>query len=406
MIDSMAKQPWSDLFRSSGSKLLDTSLEHYVPTFVDGIAEVPSEIISDGVAEWSEVVVGFFVDKRLPFKLIKDSLTKLWKLKGIFKMTSDKELFYFNFSDEEDRKNVVECGPVFIAGRFDETTFKKERLEFARVCVEIPSDHQFASSIKLNMGERLISIGVEYPWKPPCCSICACFGHKTSKCVKAPARVWVAKETQQGNCDSSYERGVASNTNVGAGMELALVVVEEEVTPIVVDMAMLIPSKGKEIVVHNKFDLLQDEENLEVVHEGNASNEIGEVDTVNVVVDGDYVTCPEGGVLVANEVEMVVVETPLTQEEVTPIVHDEDGIESYIETEIQQFENDNKQFLEDSETSEDGAESDDTIEPEFFKDHIQPKMSVTKAKRAARGKSVVTSISAATELESRLTWSN
>ncbi|KAF5178696.1 hypothetical protein FRX31_031717, partial [Thalictrum thalictroides] len=53
----MAKQVWSDLFRSSSSCYLDTSLERINPTFVDGVAEVPLDIINEGIEEWGYVVV-------------------------------------------------------------------------------------------------------------------------------------------------------------------------------------------------------------------------------------------------------------------------------------------------------------------------------------------------------------
>ncbi|PIA35113.1 hypothetical protein AQUCO_03600049v1, partial [Aquilegia coerulea] len=236
----MAKQVWSDLFKSSNSSYLDTSLEPLKPVFVDGVAEVPQDIINEGIEEWGEVVVGFFVDRRLPFKVVKESLTKIWKVKGAFSITTDKELYYFNFHDEEDRKSVTEQGPVFIAGRLfvvrrwteeverlrdrvntmpmwanlynlpktlwtkkgisfvasvigfplfsDAMTFKKERLEYARVCIEVSCDQQFESTIQLKMGEEYALIKVDYPWKPPACTICQCFGHKTTKCAKAPAK--------------------------------------------------------------------------------------------------------------------------------------------------------------------------------------------------------------------------
>ncbi|KAF5192107.1 Rna exonuclease, partial [Thalictrum thalictroides] len=252
---------WSDLFKTCSSSYLDTSLECLSPLIVDGVAEVPIDIVNLGLQEWSNSVVGFFVDRRLPYKLVKDSLTKMWKLKGSFTLTTDRELYYFNFSEDEDRKKIVEGGPVFIAGRLfvirmwseevdrlgnkintipvwanlynlpksmwtkkgisfvasligvplfsDVMTFKKERLEYARVSVEIGCEHKFEPSVKLKIGENVVTVGVEYPWKPSSCSICSRFGHKTSKCSKAPKQVWAAR---QENGDTRKNSGNASSS--------------------------------------------------------------------------------------------------------------------------------------------------------------------------------------------------
>ncbi|KAF9596122.1 hypothetical protein IFM89_007175 [Coptis chinensis] len=50
---------------------------------VDGIAEIPANIVEKGVSMWSEYVVGFFVEKRLPFPMVKVALARQWKLKAV-----------------------------------------------------------------------------------------------------------------------------------------------------------------------------------------------------------------------------------------------------------------------------------------------------------------------------------
>ncbi|PIA42083.1 hypothetical protein AQUCO_02100147v1, partial [Aquilegia coerulea] len=300
----------------------------------------PQDIINEGIEEWGEVVVGFFVDRRLPFKVVKESLTKIWKVKGAFSITTDKELYYFNFHDEEDRKSVIEQGPVFIAGRlfvvrrwteeverlrdrvntmpvwanfvigfplFSEAmTFKKERLEYAR----------FESTIQLKMGEEYALIKVDYPWKPPACTICQCFGHKTTKCAKAPAKVWVERNTHR------TEKGVYNDSGVGPsgtkedglGMELAMVPIVVEVVPIAIDYNR---SKEKELVTPNRFSALQIEK---------------------------------------------------------------------------------EQFLEAQDESEDEIEVlEDNKEPEYFKDHLPLKCLVMEVKKAAREKVIVQNTASKTE---------
>ncbi|KAF9586869.1 hypothetical protein IFM89_039918 [Coptis chinensis] len=60
---------------------------------------------------------GFFLEKRLPFLIVRDLLRKRWKLKGNFEMVADEELFYFKFSNSDDRNKVLETGSVYISGR-------------------------------------------------------------------------------------------------------------------------------------------------------------------------------------------------------------------------------------------------------------------------------------------------
>ncbi|KAF9619689.1 hypothetical protein IFM89_008366 [Coptis chinensis] len=66
---------------------------------------------------WSDYVVWFFVEKRLSFPLVKDALAQLWKIKGSYSISTDRELYYFKFNLEEERKQVLDADPVFIAGR-------------------------------------------------------------------------------------------------------------------------------------------------------------------------------------------------------------------------------------------------------------------------------------------------
>ncbi|KAF5184320.1 hypothetical protein FRX31_026092, partial [Thalictrum thalictroides] len=94
----------------------------------------------------------------------------------------------------------------------------KERLELAHVCVEVPCDHQFESSIKLNNGGSVALVGVEYPWKPPSCTICKCFGHKTDKCSKAPPKVWVEKQGRRRVNNNDSEEGPLGLKN-GEGLQ-------------------------------------------------------------------------------------------------------------------------------------------------------------------------------------------
>ncbi|KAF9619282.1 hypothetical protein IFM89_006469 [Coptis chinensis] len=180
-------------------------------------------------------MVGIFIDKRLPFPLVKRILEKTWKTTASYEISTDDDLFYFKFSNDEDRKTVLEGEPIFVADRifmirqwseeleyqrslintipiwvkfsavpkqlwtrrgismiasrigkplsWDVATKNRQRLNFARVCVEVNVQCKYPKSLRFKLGgDRIATVGVEYPWTPPTCTVCKRFGHNTNKC--------------------------------------------------------------------------------------------------------------------------------------------------------------------------------------------------------------------------------
>ncbi|KAF9604251.1 hypothetical protein IFM89_004957 [Coptis chinensis] len=227
---------WNSLFQRTTSTTKTTCLKSFTLSYTDGVALVPRDIIDEGIEEWKDVLVGYFMDKRLAFPYVKRFLQKVWKLKGTMDITTDRDLFFINFSVDEDKQMALEGGPLFIAVKIfvirpwsvevevlqnktqtvpiwvklsnvpmelwplnglsflaslvvgpqcmDDATAKKERLSFAKACVTIPSSFKYPSSVPVDVGNRVVNIGLEYPWKPPACSKCNRFGHITK--VLAP----------------------------------------------------------------------------------------------------------------------------------------------------------------------------------------------------------------------------
>lgn len=65
----------------------------------------------------------------------------------------------------------------------DDATTGKERLNFVCICVEIKSDLDYHKFVQFKLkSELIITIDVEYPWKPFVCSKCNTFGHSKTKC--------------------------------------------------------------------------------------------------------------------------------------------------------------------------------------------------------------------------------
>ncbi|KAF5182809.1 zinc ion binding / nucleic acid binding protein [Thalictrum thalictroides] len=257
---SVVPNPWAALFNYQTPGFA-TSLSSFVPTFVDGHADVPQELIDQGLEVWKDYAVGFFIDRKLPYKLVKDSLTKAWKLGADFEMITDKQLYYFKFVSEEDKRKVIEMGPVFIVGRvfiisnwspeieaqrdyitsvpiwakildlpkelwtddgisyaaslignpkcMDELTAKRKRLSFARVCVEVDVSRELPKTISLKIGQKFYICKVEYPWIPLSCSKCKRFGHSDKKCHSKVSTAWKEKVV------SSNEQAAATTADDG-----------------------------------------------------------------------------------------------------------------------------------------------------------------------------------------------
>ncbi|KAF5175227.1 Rna exonuclease [Thalictrum thalictroides] len=190
--------------------------------------------------------------KRLPYPTVKAALAQQWNVKGSYDVVTDDDYFYFKFSNEEDKRNNMEKGPIFIAGRIfvvkpwqksiesqrkqiksipiwvtvygmpkqlwtkeglsfvgsllgnpicvDEATTKKTRLTFTRICVEVENVANLPSTKKVDIGEdEPVAIQFEYPWKPQQCSKCGEFGHTEKRCgelktVKIKRQPWQPKK--------------------------------------------------------------------------------------------------------------------------------------------------------------------------------------------------------------------
>ncbi|KAF9626344.1 hypothetical protein IFM89_032193 [Coptis chinensis] len=68
---------------------------------------------------------------------------------------------------------------------WDMASQKRTRLDYVRACVEVPVDSQYPSTLTFDLGyEKIVTVGIEYTWKPNYWSYCKVFGHTTSKCPK------------------------------------------------------------------------------------------------------------------------------------------------------------------------------------------------------------------------------
>ncbi|KAK3229875.1 hypothetical protein Dsin_001756 [Dipteronia sinensis] len=204
----------------------------------------PLEVAEDGSKAWKNCLVGYFIEKNLPFSLVNNIAMRIWGNRGMLDVLANENGFYFfKFSHDEACSNVLEASPWLFAGRMvilkkwhprlilskdsyskipgrvklynipyeylneeglshiasavekplyaDSLTESMKKISFARVCIEIDAYCNLVDSFDLFMGDSSnpnlgenIEILVEYQWKQKICTECKSFGHPIMTCPK------------------------------------------------------------------------------------------------------------------------------------------------------------------------------------------------------------------------------
>jgi hypothetical protein len=240
---------WRGLFKTDGSM---GNLQYFEPVKVGGkiCVSPPEEAIEEGISKWCSSLVGQFMDKSLPYCLVKKAVSLMWKQHGEIEVFSlDNGMFIFRFQDEATCDEILESNLWHVSNKplilrkwrpgmqvlkltltsvpvrvkfihlpmefwnptclsyvtsgvgkplyADKVTEEQKRLGFARVLVEIDINSQCPKEIVICRGNGdTVNIGVEYPWLPPKCSTCGGFGHAAYACAKKEKKVWIPKVHQ------------------------------------------------------------------------------------------------------------------------------------------------------------------------------------------------------------------
>lgn len=72
--------------------------------FDKGIPKAPKEILEQGYAEAEEYLVGYSLDRRPSYYMVRHALKIHRKDFGSYEIISDKDMFFFLFTDPETRK--------------------------------------------------------------------------------------------------------------------------------------------------------------------------------------------------------------------------------------------------------------------------------------------------------------
>ena len=227
-----------DDFQIPSSK--SVTLEFIQPSVIDGRIKVcpPVDVAEEGSECWRTTLVGYFVGKRLPFKVVDSIAHKIWGRYGLREvLSSDNGFFFFKFDNVQDACVVMERGPWHMTNRplvlkhwqpslplakedvnkvpvwvrlynvpfeywtskglsyvasavgcplhADHITLSRTRLSYARVCVEIDARDALIEDFDFQCSNgRWIKIRTEFEWVPLKCSSCGVFGHTLGTCPR------------------------------------------------------------------------------------------------------------------------------------------------------------------------------------------------------------------------------
>ncbi|KAF6166046.1 hypothetical protein GIB67_012943 [Kingdonia uniflora] len=158
---------WAQMLGAPSASRGKVKLIYTPPTLIRGIgtAKMNSSNFEDNIKNSESIVVGNFIGKRLPYKYLKDSLSKFMNDEGIGLIASivGKPLCLDRASEERKHKS------------------------FIRVCVEVEVSSLLPRSLPLLIDEKFtINVIIEYNWVPVKWIDCNVFGHSPMTCpIKA-----------------------------------------------------------------------------------------------------------------------------------------------------------------------------------------------------------------------------
>ncbi|XP_039173795.1 uncharacterized protein LOC120296178 [Eucalyptus grandis] len=147
-----------------------------------------------------ECLVGYFIGRRLPFKVIEEAFKKTRGLNMFEVMSNGRGLFQWK-PGLELSKDTHRLVPIWVRLRnlpfsfwlaqsigkvanavgkplyVDQQTEQMTMPTFTRVCVEITAQQPTCESIELLLDGKSVEVKVKYEWKPLACFMCGIFSH-------------------------------------------------------------------------------------------------------------------------------------------------------------------------------------------------------------------------------------
>ncbi|GJV42096.1 hypothetical protein Tco_1420536 [Tanacetum coccineum] len=241
---------------------------------VEGAAvAIPLSVVEEVSARFSNTLYGYFIGKRLAFRLVENYVQNTWAKFGIKRVMLDEGFFLFQFETKEGMEKVMESGlwlirlvPLILNVWTPNTILKKDKIkaapvwvklhhvpivaysetglslittqigkpimldsytsqmclwswgknEYARALIEVSSDEDLMESIVIAIpysdgkGHALATIDVEYEWRPPHCSTCKNFDHTNETCPKLPKVDTKVNDTKGSGTNDGFVEGETS----------------------------------------------------------------------------------------------------------------------------------------------------------------------------------------------------
>ena len=95
-------------------------LEFHAPDAEEDLIMVlpPQEVIEEGAKEWERCLVGYLMDAKLSVAVVSTIARKIWSRFGLTDISAQGNgIFFFKFSLEEGKEQVLEGGPRLFIGR-------------------------------------------------------------------------------------------------------------------------------------------------------------------------------------------------------------------------------------------------------------------------------------------------
>ncbi|XVF77917.1 hypothetical protein PTKIN_Ptkin14bG0086700 [Pterospermum kingtungense] len=172
------KGDWRNLFSSPNQ-----TLKFCHPTKLDDepIAFPPPEVFSKGANQWRNALVAQFVGKPLNF-----SLFQRWEIS--YRETLVMLIWL------KSHYNLIGY-PLYM----DQITTSRDKLAFAKVCVEIVVQAKIPSYMKVAMCDGTFAyVSVEVPWfLQKCRQKCSTFSHDGKYCPEKVTTKWMPKDNSK-----------------------------------------------------------------------------------------------------------------------------------------------------------------------------------------------------------------
>ena len=228
---------------------LDVNGDDSTETELNNPVEIELEDIQEEVEFWMSAVICYVVGANPPINVMEGFIRRIWKhlnvdkvimvKRGVFIVrfltmdSRDKVLnghYFFDSkplimkpwdSDMDMDREEVKSVPIWVQLKLgfkywgeralfkiisqigkpikrDQATINRDKLQFARVMVDVPLSKELPDCISFRDENGLmVKVGLYYEWRPTLCSKCKMIGHLQEECRQGKTkRVWVQKAKQ------------------------------------------------------------------------------------------------------------------------------------------------------------------------------------------------------------------